>query len=165
MNKGNKILYHGSSFSGIKNFKPQPHVVANGKEIVFATDHRNYALAMIYGTGEELAVSYVANGNNKKEMYVDELQPGKLELLKRPGCLYEVDAKYFEPSREGLESEYISYAIVPVLSEIKVIDVLGELRGSPEVHLITYEELPKSMAERGKISSKPMIKHSPSRFL
>jgi len=166
MSKENKILYHGSNSGGIKTFEPKQHIVGKDKKIVFATDDRNYALAMTYGTGDELAVSYaVSSSSGKKEIYVDELQPGKLKLLDKPGYLYEVEARHFEPSSEGLESEYVSYSAVPVLVETKIVNILEEFRKSPEVHLIVYEKVPQSMTERNKISGKPTIEHTRSRFL
>lgn len=158
------ILYHGSKISGIKLFEPKPHFISQDRGIVFATDDKNYALAMIYGTGDELAVSYVLNPEtNKKEMYIDELHKGKLDLLKNEGYLYEVDRKHFEPSPEGLEGEYISYSPVSVLSEIKVGNLMVALKKS-NVHLISYDNVLESMKSRGNSLNESVVDHQPNRF-
>ena len=158
------VLYHGSKTGGIKVFRPGIHFISRNKPVVFATDDRKYALAMIYGTGNELAVSYSVDGNTgKKEIYVDELQEGKLELLEGVGYLYEVEAEHFILSPEGLESEYVSYASAPVLSETKVDNVAESLK-KQGVHLVCYDRVSQSMKQRGKVLTSPEIKHDPDRF-
>lgn len=160
----NKILYHGSSIGGIKVFKLSAHKAVGGKQVVFATDSEPYALAMIHGTGDELAVSFFLNQETgKKEMYVDELENGKLDLLNASGFIYTVEEKYFRESPEGLEGEYISFTDVSVLNERKIENIKDELK-SKGVYLIPYKEVPRSMQERGKIADKPEKEHTPDRF-
>ncbi|MEK7095611.1 MAG: hypothetical protein AAB917_03050 [Patescibacteria group bacterium] len=160
------IFYHGSKIGGIKFFEPQSHIVGGNKKIVFATNDKNYALAMIYGTGDEVAISYVFNPYTKeKDMYIDELQPGKLELLNNSGYLYEVESKYFQLSPEKLEGEYVSYESVPVFSEIKIMNIMDQLKNIPNLYLVEYENVEESMYKRGKSLIANEIKHSSKRFI
>ncbi|MEK7536928.1 MAG: hypothetical protein AAB584_00570 [Patescibacteria group bacterium] len=160
----NKVLYHGSNTSGIKIFKPSAHKAVGGKEVVFATDNELYALAMIHGTGDQLAVSFSINSQTgEKEMYVDELEKGKLDLLNAPGFIYTVEENYFQKSPEELEGEHVSFTNVPVLSERKIENIKDELK-SKGVYLIPYEKVPRSMQERGKSTGNPEKEHAPDRF-
>ena len=159
------ILFHGSKIGGIKVFEPKPHFINKEKPIVFATHDRNYALAMIHGTGDELAVSYAINPETgKREMYIDELQEGALNILEQVGYIYEVNAEHFSQSPEGLEGEYVSYSPVPTLSETKVANIADALKHQEMVHMVKYEDVPKSMKERKKDIYKPEIKHATERF-
>lgn len=80
------ILYHGSKVAGIKILKPFSHNAIGGEVAVFATTDKKFAMAMIHGTGNELAVGYFVDQQTHKErMYIDELRPGKLDLLNAPG--------------------------------------------------------------------------------
>lgn len=157
--KEDSVFYHGSKYGGLEALKPTPFKAVSDKDVVFASNNKLYALAMIYGTGEDLAVSFGENG----EMYVDELKPGTLSLLNNSGYLYAVDKKYFKPSPEGLEGEYVSYTEVPVLSEEKLSDIRKKLE-EEGVHLIPYNKVPQSMEERGKDIKDPDKKHSADRF-
>lgn len=159
-----RTLYHGSKTSGIKVFQPQVHFISKDKPVVFATDDKNYALAMMCGTGDELAVSYAINlETGKREMYIDELQPGKLKLLEQTGYLYEVDAAHFGPSPEGLEGEYVSFEPAEVLAEEK-IENIAEILQHNSVHLIAYKQVPESMAKRGEDPDQPEEGYHPDRF-
>ncbi len=161
----NKVLYHGSKVPNIKVLEPQAHVVCKGRKVVFATDNRNYALAMIHATGNELAVSYAVNSKTDKiKIYIDELQIGKLKLLENVGYLYEVEKEHFEPSPEKLKGEFVSYDTVTILSEIKIDNIAKELTTAEDVYFVQYDNVLKSMQERGKILKNPEIKHGVDRF-
>ncbi len=152
-------VYHGSRVGNIQTFKPTPHKAVDGRGVVFATADKRYAIAMIYGTGDELAVSFSDNG----EMYVDKLQEGKLALLNNAGFLYELDGSYFEESPEKLEGELVSYSEVPTLKEEKIENIRQSLV-SLGVHLVPYDQVPQSMQERNKNPLAPEIKHEKGRF-
>ena len=160
-----KILYHGSKTSGIKKLKPSlPKALRGSKRLIFATSDRAYALSMIHGTGDELAVMYAVNADTRKiEMFIDELEPGKLDLLSQEGYLYEVESKYFKESPEKLEGEFVSYNPVPVVKENKIDNVLGELKRTG-VNLVKYDDVPESMGKRGRDVQKPEIEHPKDRF-
>ena len=157
-------LYHGSQTSGIKVLKPNPHNAVNKRSVVFATSDPRFALAMMYGTGDELAVGYFVNTQtHEEEMYIDELQPGKLKLLETPGYLYEVSAEGFYQDPALSHVEMVNDSEVRVLREIKVENILEELR-KYDISIVTYEDVPATMKERGKEPGKPDQAYTPDRF-
>ena len=71
-------LYHGSSVSGIKTLNPQAHKLFSD-QVIFASSDTRFALAMIYGNDTELGVGYFeSTKTGELQMYISELQPGKL---------------------------------------------------------------------------------------
>ena len=155
----NNVLYHGSRNSNIKILEPKPYPSVSLRPVVFASDDKTYAVAMIFGTGKDLAVSFAKNG----EMYIDELSPNKLGALNNPGYLYTVGKEGFVKSPEGLEGEYVCYHTTPVLIEEKIANVKAFLEKSG-AKLIAYEEVPMSMEDRGKKLKEAVIEHKESRF-
>ena len=103
---------------------------------------------MIHGAGEEIAASYYSSSKiEKKQMYVDELQPDSLQLLQQPGYLYLVAAVGFVPDERLAHSECINRNPVRVLEEFRIADVLGEL-AKYDVNIIEYDAVPASMQAR-----------------
>lgn len=141
-----KIVYHGSQKSGTKVFTPLPNKAVKDKEVVFAFVDKAFAIATIPGTMKELAVSYFGDG----EIYLDELQEGKLDLLNNSGYVYELDGSLFEESPEKIDDFLVSYSEVQTLKEEK-IENIRETLVSLGVHLIPYNQLAQSMQERGKV--------------
>ena len=126
-----KFFYHGSRTAGIKTLEPHQHRLFTHK-VVFATLDSRFALAMIYGTADELAVGYVrSTKTNQLKMYIDELQPNRLQLLDGPGYLYTVSPRGFQPSRRLAHVEFVSQSEVEVLEELAVANVLEEMKKRP----------------------------------
>lgn len=164
MNTDTKILYHGSQTPGIKILKPNPHNAVNKRSVVFATSDMRFALAMMYGTGDELAVGYFVNTKtHEEEMYIDELQPGKLKLLEAPGYLYEVSAEGFYQDPVLSHVELVNDGEVEILKEIKVENILAELK-KHDISIVSYADVPAAMKERGKEPGKPDQPYGPDRF-
>ncbi len=160
-----KTLYHGTVLASLKTLKPFPHNAIDGESAVFATSDRRFALAMIHGTGDELAVGYfVDQETHKEEMYIDELQEGKLSLLNAPGILYEVAEDNFISDPRLSHVELISRVDTPVLNEIRVENILEELKKDASLMIVTYEEVLGAMKKRGKDPSQPKVKHEANRF-
>lgn len=160
-----KNLYHGTTQAGIKMLKPFPHNAINGEPVVFATSDRRFALAMIYGTGNELAVGYfVDRETHKEEMYIDELREGKLSLLNAPGILYEVAGENFVSDPRLSHVEFVSKVETPVINEIHIENILEELKKDASLTIVPYEEVLEAMKKRGKDPTGPIIKHEANRF-
>lgn len=142
------ILYHGSRVAGLSILKPQPSQVIGGKAAVFATPDIRFALAMIHGTGDELAVDYFVNTRTgQEEMHIYELQPASLHLLEAPGYIYAVGSQGFrgDPALSHVES--VKEAESLILSVRKIDDVLHELR-KYNISIIAYEDVPTAMKAR-----------------
>lgn len=120
-------LYHGSKTGKIKILKPKKHPLIK-KPAVFATPYREFALAMIYGTDDELAVGFTINKKTKKRiMYIKELEQDKLKLLEQPGYIYEVEDKGFHTKEELMPEEVICEKEVPVVKETYIPNIRKEL--------------------------------------
>ena len=126
---------------------PQKSGLFNGK-VVFATPDIRFALAMIHGTGEEIAVGYYNSRKiEKKQMYIDELQPDSLQLFQQSGCLYLVAAAGFVPDKRLAHSEYINRNPVRVLEKFRITNILDEL-AKYDVNIVEYDDVPASMQAR-----------------
>ncbi len=144
---------------------PFPHNAIDGEFVVFATSDRRFALAMIHGTGNELAVGYfVDQETHKEEMYIDELQEGKLALLNAPGILYEVAGDNFISDPRLSHVEFVSKIENPVIKEIHVENILEELKKDASLTLVPYEKVLEAMKKRGKNPAEPKIKYEANRF-
>ena len=100
-------LYHGSKVQNLKVLKPSSHNVVGKQKVVFASPDEKFAVAMIYGTGNELAVGYHINTKtNHKEFYIDELKPGKLTLLTQPGSLYLIQDQSFQSHPDLMQCKH-----------------------------------------------------------
>ncbi len=160
-----KTLYHGSTKADIKVLKPFPHNAVNGEAVVFATSDKRFAIAMIHGTGNELAVGYfVDQETHKEEMYIDELQEGKLSLLSAPGILYEVIGDDFISDPRLSHVEFISKTETPVIKEVYVENILEELKKDISLTLVPYEKVLEAMKRRDKNPSKPTLEYKADRF-
>lgn len=158
------VLYHGSTAAHLEILKPRAHSVVHGKAVVFAATDPLLAMAMILGTGEELAVGYIEDGSTgDKQLYIDELQPGKLELLKAVGYLYEVSAMGFESAPKLMQEERISRQATAVVSAQTLPNVRVCLQQQGVV-LTPYADVPKSMAQRGQRLKQPGIPHPADRL-
>jgi len=160
-----KTLYHGTTRAGIKILKPFSHNGVNGEPVVFATSDRRFALAMIHGTGNELAVGYfVDQETHKEEMYIDELQEGKLSLLNAPGVLYEVAGDNFISDPRLSHVEFVSKIEIPVTNEVYIENILEELKKDASLRIVPYEKVLEVMKKRGKHPAEPTIKYKANRF-
>lgn len=138
----NKTLYHGTTRTGIKILKPFPHNVIDGESVVFATSDRRFALAMIHGTGNELAVGYfIDQETHKEEMYINELQEGALALLNASGVLYEIVGENFIADPRLSHVEFVSKVETPVMREMYVENILEELKKDAYPTIVPYEEV------------------------
>ena len=141
------VMYHGSVHSGLKILKPKINVIMD-KPVIFATPDFRFALAMIHGTGDQIAVGYfIDKDTGKKEMYLDEIKPKSLNLLRKSGCVYEVSSKGFRADSRLMPVEFIKNADAKVLRQIKINDVLEELR-KHDVKITNYGDLPFAMKKR-----------------
>ena len=164
MNKRQTILYHGSQASDLKAIKPNPHNAVSKRPVVFATSDICFALAMIYGTGDELAVSYFIDTNtHKEEMCIDELRPNASKLLEAPGYLYEVSEEGFYQDSALSHVELVKDTEAEVVKVSKIDNILDELR-KHKVAIVKYEDVPKEMERRGKEIGKPKNPYAPDRF-
>lgn len=157
-------LYHGSRVPGLVLLRPFPHHIVGGEAVVFATEDIRFAIAMIHGTGNELSVTYNENKNTgRRQLFVDELRPGRLRLLEQPGYLYEISMEGFEPDVRLLPEELVAKHAVQVLSEITIGDVRTELENLG-AQLVPYDLVQASLAMRGKKTIEPQVEYAPSRF-
>jgi len=164
MQNKTKILYHGSQTPGLRILKPNPHNAVNKRTVVFATYDIRFALAMMYGTGDELAVGYFVNTEtHEEEMYIDELQPNKLKLLEAPGYLYGVSAEGFYQDPALSHVELVKDTEAEIIHTTKIENILGELK-KYKISIIKYEDVPTAMKQRGKEPGKPKNPYAPDRF-
>lgn len=158
------MLYHGSKTAGIKTLKPFPHNGVDGELVVFATPDIRFALAMIHGTGNELAVGYfVDQETHKEEMYIDELVPGAFDLLKAPGIIYTIEDHGFNSDSRLSHLELVSKTETPVISEKHIPDILAELK-KHDIHFVSYKNVLDEMKRRGLNPENPDLPHKPDRF-
>lgn len=158
------MLYHGSKKSGIKTLKPFPHNGVDGESVVFATPDIRFAMAMIHGTGDELAVGYfVDQETHKEEMYIDELTPNALQILSAPGILYTLDDAGFVADPRLSHLELISKMEVPVVSEKYVDNILDELKKF-NINFVQYDQVLGEMNKRGKDPKGAAIPYKANRF-
>lgn len=157
-------LYHGSKTAGIESLKPFPHNGVDGESVVFATPDIRFALAMIHGTGDELAVGYfVDQETHKEEMYVDELVPNAFNLLEAPGILYTLEDTGFVPDARLSHLELISKSETPVVSETSYSNILAELK-KHNINFVGYENVLAEMKKRGKDPMEATIPYKSDRF-
>lgn len=158
-------LYHGSKIGGIKYLKPHKYGIVDNKNVVFATDDIRFALAMIYGTGDEIAVGYFVNQDTREEeMYIDELQKGKLKLLDNKGFVYEVESAGFVKDDRLSHVEYINENNeVKVLNEVFVPNILNEIK-KYKISIVEYKGVLKEIEKRGRQKENPRIKYEDDRF-
>ena len=164
MNKQQTILYHGSQVPDLKVLKPNSHNAVSKRPVVFATSDIRFALAMMYGTGDELAVGYFVDTNtHEEEMYIDELQPNKLRLLEAPGYLYEVSTEGFYQDPVLSHVELVKDTEAQVIKVSKIYNILDELK-KHKITIVKYEDVPEAMKQRGKEAGKPEKSYAPDRF-
>ncbi len=159
------MLYHGSKTPGIKNLKPFPHNGVDGESVVFATPDMRFALAMIHGTGNELAVGYfVDQETHKEQMYIDELAPNAFGLLENVGILYTLEDTGFVSDSRLSHLELISKTETPVISEKLYPNILEELK-KHDIHFIKYENVLTEMKKRGKDPKGAEVGYKEDRFI
>lgn len=143
------MLYHASRKSGLKIIKPYKHNAVDGESVVFATTDERFALAMSHGSGFVLASSYAINSETgQREFYVDEIEKGALDLLNNSASVYILDTKGFKQDLRLKKTELISTNEAKVLKEVRIDNVLERLK-ELGAHLISYEDVPESMNNRG----------------
>ena len=164
MDKQPKNLYHGSQTPNLKILKPNPHNAVNKRSVVFATSDVRFALAMMYGTGDELAVGYFINTETREEeMYIDELQPNKLQLLEAPGYLYEVSSEGFYQDPALSHVELVKDSEIKVIRMTKIENILNELK-KYKISIVRYDNVPDAMKQREKESDNPKNPYESARF-
>lgn len=142
-------IYHGASLGGIKQLDPRTHRLSN-RPVVFATPHEELALSMsLPASDEELAMGFEEDtSTGARTFYIDELQPGKLELLNKPSFIYDLHPSTF--SVEGaypnlMREERISYdPVKPFRAPRPFKSALQELRDRG-VRIRAYDDVPKEM--------------------
>lgn len=142
-------IYHGSSLGDIKQLDPRTHRLSD-RPVVFATPHEELALSMsLPASQEELAMGFEEDtATGARTFYIDELQPGKLELLNKPSFLYDLHPSTF--SEEGLHpnlmrEERISYdPVKPFRAPRPFKSALQELRDRG-VRIRAYDDVPADM--------------------
>ena len=131
-------LYHGSQKASLQILRPAASSLFKRK-VVFASADLSFALAMIYGNDQELAIGYYQDlSNNSQVMYITELQPTKLQLLNQSGFVYIVDSGGFKTQAALAKSEYISFKPVTILKELYFDNILDYLRSSA-VYISNYQ--------------------------
>lgn len=142
-----QTLYHGSKTAGIKILRPQKsNLLAH--EVVFATPDIRFALAMIHGTGESIDIGYFSSSKTKKkQMYINELQPGSLHLLQQAGSLYLVAAAGFVATKHLTHSERIKFDPVKVQEELRIANILHELT-QYDIDIVEYHDVPAYLQAR-----------------
>ena len=145
---GRKILYHGSKTPRLKALKPQGGCYSLPDEkVVFATSDFRFALAMTYGTGDELAVGYYGDNYQNLQMYIDELQPSKLQLLSQPGWLYYVPASGFKPDKRLAHCEFINPSWVEIIKKVKIDNIFDQLK-KYQIDIVEYDNVPAALESR-----------------
>lgn len=143
-------LFHGSKIENVKVLEPKPHGAVGGEAVVFATKDRRFALAMIYGTGDQLAFDYEINkGTGTTKVYLNEIKEGALNLLKQPGYLYLVSEQDFVSDSRLIPEELIAKDPVKVINVEYFPDILEQLK-KEDLTIVPYEQVPMSMKSRGQ---------------
>jgi hypothetical protein len=157
-------LYHASRIENLKILKPHPHNAVDGEKVVFATSDKLFALAMTYGSGVVLAACYAINHRTRrKEFYLDEIKPNSLRLLENPASLYIVEGKKFSKDKRLKNEEFVSKTEVRIIKEIKIKNVLNQLKKFG-ANLISYDDVPESMKNRGEDPDYILTKYKKDRF-
>ena len=120
-----------------------PHGVVSERSVVFATPDIRFALAMIHGAGDEIRVGYfVDTKTHEEEMYIAELQPDKLKILKSPGYIYEISANgfYYDPVLSHIE--LIKDTETGVVRMTRIENVFSELK-KYSISFIPYGNIPE----------------------
>ena len=162
--KNMDTLYHGSKHANLTVIKPSRHNAVAGKAVVFASPDIRFALSMIFGTGEQIAVGYTINAKTgEEEMYLDELQPNAFELLNAPGYLYEVSADGFYQNKRLMSAEMIRDKETKVVRVTEIENVLLEIK-KYNISITKYDDVPEAMRSRNKNIDQPEQPHTPDRF-
>ncbi len=164
-------LYHGSKHPNLTVIKPSRHNVVDGKAVVFATPDIRFALSMIYGTGDQIAVGYTVNTKTgEEEMYLDEIQLDALALLNAsgylldaPGYLYEVSADGFYQDKRLIRVEMIRDTEITVIQATKIENVLQEMK-KYDISITKYDDVPEAMRLRNMDIDQPEQPNAPDRF-
>lgn len=150
--------------TGIKSLSPSAHNAVDGESVVFATLDIRFALAMIHGTGNELAVGYVVDQKTgKEEMYIDELVPDAFKLLANPGILYTLTDSGFISDPRLSHLELVSTKETSVSSETHVNNILDELKNY-DIRFVLYENVLEEMKKRKKDPKNASAPHKSDRF-
>ncbi len=158
------MLYHGSKIAGIKTLKPFPHNAVDGESVVFATYDIRFALAMIHGNGDELAIGYFEDLKTKeKQMYIDELIPNAFQLLEKPGVIYTLDDTGFAHDNRLCQEELISKTETNIISEKYIDNIFTELQKF-DINFVKYDKVLEEMNNRGKDPKYADILHKENRF-
>jgi len=159
-----KYLYHASKVPDIKVLKPYPNNAVDGERVVFSIEDPLFAVAMTYGSGDQIAVGYYMNQDtDKKTMYIDEIEKGALELLDNECFLYKVESIGFKNDDRIMKEELINYQEVPVVDCAEIVSALSYLNKN-NVEIVKWEDVPTAMSKRNKNPRSPKKTHKKDRF-
>ena len=135
------VVYHGSSYGGLKVIKR--NVSTHRKFCVYATDNEVVAsLFLGRGNGDLNTIIGIADG----EVYIVERREGVFEkIYNNSGYMYELDDKNFSHYDYLWSPEVISFEDENVISERKidnVLDRLYEFSDAGKLTMYTYPNRP-----------------------
>ena len=131
------MLFHGSKSKIHEFIRPNPSVLINNEEVVFATD--NYSCALVFIPKWNDKDFYFGRVNNEK-FYIAERYKGAFDILKTDGYVYTVKKdKFNKDNRLGMRNnEFISSSKVPIEKMHRVEDVYEELKKCIDITLCNY---------------------------
>lgn len=151
MESVSSILYHGSN-SKVKELKP--HVSTHGKQWVYATADRNFALCYAGKQWNDLNINQCYyNG----QLYLTEIEKGAFEkFFDCPGYVYSFDGSGFKKlNKHEFVNENSIYLDDDSVEYIP--NVLDALRES-EIKLFNYPKLPPFIGDRHEYIAKTRSK-------
>ena len=149
------MLYHGSKINGLHQLEPRAHGAVDGEKVVFATPDRFFALSMIHGTGNQLALDYTDDG-----VFLDEIESDALQLLNQSGYLYTLKDSGFIQDNRLIPQEVISYKPTDIVHKEYIPNILEAL-ADEGITLVPYDEVPTSMKSR---KTKTSVEYHDQRF-
>ena len=147
-------LYHGSSHL-IKKLEPRPSRVIEGEEAVFATNSKVLATVFI----PKWTDCDFQLGVHNNLIYAVENYPNAFDLLKVKnerdvgGYLYTVSSDGFQSDKRlGMrDHEFINKNKVDIQRTEIIEDVYEYLLDSPEISMITYDQMIDALFDQGLI--------------
>ncbi len=133
-------LYHGSKNSNLLELKPFKS--GHNNNYVYAVSHQAFAVIFINRPGGSLLASWGRLENGK--VFFCERKKGIFDAYynKQSGSLYFVNKKYFFKQKELWKEEWVSNKKVPIIKEIKIIDLkkyLQNLEKTGQFKIILHE--------------------------
>lgn len=134
-----EVLYHGSKVGNLSVLKPTYHSLPQ-KEVVFASSDIRFALAMIYGSGEEIDVGYSTDlSTGKQSFYLQEQRPNAFQLLRAPGYVYEVGSIGFSSHPKLMPEEFLRESEV-LVEHMMYVESVWETLQTFEISFFVFGE-------------------------